>query len=52
MNHAIITSSVEKLADIASLTKMFDQDSEIFRMPSEKILAEIIDIVRDIIFHR
>ena len=50
MNHAIITSSVEKLADIASLTKMFDQDSEIFRMPSEKILAEIIDIVRDIIF--
>ena len=50
MNHAIITSTVEKLADIASLTKMFDQDSEIFRMPSEKILAEIIDIVRDIIF--
>ncbi|MBR2192135.1 MAG: serine acetyltransferase [Bacteroidaceae bacterium] len=50
MNHAIITSSVEKLANIASLTKMFDQDSEIFRMPSEKILAEIIDIVRDIIF--
>lgn len=50
MNHTIITSSVEKLADIASLTKMFDQDSEIFRMPSEKILAEIIDIVRDIIF--
>ena len=50
MNPAIITSTVEKLADIASLTKMFDQDSEIFRMPSEKILAEIIDIVRDIIF--
>lgn len=50
MNHTIITSSVEKLANIASLTKMFDQDSEIFRMPSEKILAEIIDIVRDIIF--
>ena len=50
MNHPIITSSVEKLASINSLAKMFDQDSEVFRMPSEKILAEIIDIVRDIIF--
>ena len=50
MNHSIITSSVEKLASINSLAKMFDQDSEVFRMPSEKILAEIIDIVRDIIF--
>ena len=46
----IITSSVEKLASINSLAKLFDQDSEVFRMPSEKILAEIIDIVRDIIF--
>ena len=50
MNHSISTSSVEKLASINSLAKMFDQDSEVFRMPSEKILAEIIDIVRDIIF--
>ena len=50
MNHSIITSSFEKLASINSLAKMFDQDSEVFRMPSEKILAEIIDIVRDIIF--
>ena len=50
MNHSIITSSVEKLASINSLAKMFDQDSEVFRMPSEKILAEIIDVVRDIIF--
>ena len=50
MNHSIITSSVEKLASINSLANMFDQDSEVFRMPSEKILAEIIDIVRDIIF--
>ena len=52
MNHSIITSSVEKLASINSLAKMFDQDSEVFRfrMPSEKILAEIIDIVSDIIF--
>ena len=50
MNHSIITSSVEKLASINSLAKLFDQDSEVFRMPSEKILAEIIDIVRDIIF--
>ena len=36
MNHKIITKAVDKLSDIDSLTKMFDQDSQVFRMPSEK----------------
>jgi serine O-acetyltransferase len=38
------------LAEVDSLTHLFDQDSQVFRMPSEKTLAEIIDIARDIIF--
>lgn len=50
MNHKIITEAVDQLSDIDSLSKLFDQDSQVFRMPSEKTLAEIIDIVRDIIF--
>lgn len=50
MNHKIITKAVDQLSDIDSLSKLFDQDSQVFRMPSEKTLAEIIDIVRDIIF--
>lgn len=50
MNHKIITGAVDQLSDIDSLSKLFDQDSQVFRMPSEKTLAEIIDIVRDIIF--
>ena len=50
MNHKIITKAVDQLSDINSLSKLFDRDSQVFRMPSEKTLAEIIDIVRDIIF--
>lgn len=50
MNHKIITKAVNELAEVSSLTHLFDQDSQVFRMPSEKTLAEIIDIARDIIF--
>jgi len=50
MNHKVITKAVDELADVNSLTHLFDQDSQVFRMPSEKTLAEIIDIARDIIF--
>lgn len=50
MDHTVIVESVKRLADVQSLTQLFDQDSQVFRMPSEKILTEIVDIVRDIIF--
>ena len=50
MNHSVITQSVDSLSAIESLQTLFDQDSDVFRMPSEKVLAEIIDIARDIIF--
>lgn len=50
MNHKIITQSVEQLADISTLSRLFDKDTRVFRMPSEKILSEIMDIARNIIF--
>ena len=50
MNHQIITRSVEQLADINTLSKLFDKDTRVFRMPSEKILSDVMDIARDIIF--
>jgi len=50
MDHTIITNSVDHLSDINTLSKLFDKDSRVFRMPSEKIIAEIVDIARDILF--
>ena len=50
MDHSVITKSVNQLSDTNTLSRLFDKDSRIFRMPSEKTLAEIIDIARDIIF--
>ncbi len=50
MRHTVITSAVERLASIGSLQRMFGQDSQVFRMPSEKILAEAIDLARDVLF--
>ncbi len=50
MRHSVITSAVERLASIGSLQRMFGQDSQVFRMPSEKILAEAIDLARDVLF--
>ena len=50
MDHSIITKSVDQLSDINTLSKLFDKDSRVFRMPSEKIIAEIVDIARDILF--
>jgi serine O-acetyltransferase len=50
MDNKILTQAVEQLSDIESLTLLFDRDSQVFRMPSEKTLADIIDIARDIIF--
>ncbi len=50
MNHQVITQAVDQLTDVNSLQRLFDQDSQVFRMPSEKILAQVIDIARDILF--
>jgi len=50
MDHTIVTNSVDHLSDINTLSKLFDKDSRVFRMPSEKIIAEIVDIARDILF--
>ncbi len=50
MDHSILTHSVDQLADINTLSRLFDKDTRVFRMPSEHVLAEIINIARDIIF--
>ena len=50
MDHSILTHSVDQLADINTLSRLFDKDTRVFRMPSEHVLKEVIDITRDIIF--
>lgn len=50
MNHSILTQSVQQLADIRSLQRLFDRDRQVFRMPSEHLLAEIVELTRDILF--
>ena len=50
MDHSILTHSVDQLADINTLSRLFDKDTRVFRMPSEHVLGEIINIARDIIF--
>ncbi len=50
MDHSIITKSVDQLSDVNTLSKLFDKDSRVFRMPSERVIAEMVDIARDIIF--
>ena len=50
MEQKIITKAVDRLSDINTLSKLFDKDSRVFRMPSEKVIAEIVDIARDILF--
>ena len=50
MQHQILTKAVDRLSDINTLSRLFDKDTRVFRMPSEKVLGEIVDIARDIIF--
>ena len=50
MQHQILTNVVDRLSDINTLSRLFDKDTRVFRMPSEKVLGEIVDIARDIIF--
>ena len=50
MDHSILTHSVDQLADVNTLSRLFDKDTRVFRMPSEHVLKEVIDITRDIIF--
>lgn len=50
MNLKIVTDTVEKLASINALQRMFGQDNQVFRMPNDSVLEEIIDVIRDIIF--
>ncbi|MCR4614016.1 MAG: serine acetyltransferase [Bacteroidaceae bacterium] len=50
IRHKTLTDSVESLSCIESLQTLFDRDTQVFRMPSEKTLAEIIDLMRDVMF--
>lgn len=50
MNHKILTNSVNQLSDINTLSRLFDKDTRVFRMPSEHVLSEIVETARDIIF--
>jgi len=50
MNHEVITQSVQQLTEMDALQRMFNRESQVFRMPNEKVLAEIVDTARDIIF--
>jgi serine O-acetyltransferase len=50
MRHKVLTDSVESLSDLNSLQTLFDRESQVFRMPSERTLAEIIDLMRDVMF--
>ena len=48
--HKVLTEAVESLSCIESLQTLFDRDTQVFRMPSERTLAEITDIMRDVMF--
>ncbi len=50
MRHKVLTDSVKSLSDLNSLQTLFDRESQVFRMPSERTLAEIIDLMRDVMF--
>lgn len=50
MEHSILTHAVQQLADVDSLQRLFDRDRQVFRMPSEILLAEIVGLTRDVIF--
>ncbi|MBQ3781114.1 MAG: serine acetyltransferase, partial [Bacteroidaceae bacterium] len=50
MRHKVLTDAVESLSDLDSLQTLFDRESQVFRMPSERTLAEIIDLMRDVMF--
>lgn len=50
MEHSILTHAVQQLADVDSLQRLFDRDRQVFRMPSEVLLAEIVGLTRDVIF--
>ena len=50
MRHKVLTETVESLSDLNSLQTLFDRESQVFRMPSERTLAEIIDLMRDVMF--
>lgn len=50
MEHSILTHTVQQLADVDSLQRLFDRDRQVFRMPSEVLLAEIVRLTRDVIF--
>lgn len=50
LNHDILTQAVDSLVDSRSLGSMIDRESEALRMPSEKALAEVVELIRDVIF--
>ena len=50
MRHKVLTDSVESLSDLNSLQTLFDRESQVFRMPSERTLADIIELMRDVMF--
>lgn len=50
LNHDILTQAVDSLVDSHSLGSMIDRESEALRMPSEKALAEVVELIRDVIF--
>ena len=50
MRHKVLTDAVESLSDLDSLQTLFDRESQVFRMPSERTLADIIDLMRDVMF--
>lgn len=50
MRHKVLTEAVESLSALNSLQTLFDRESQVFRMPSERTLADIIDLMRDVMF--
>ena len=50
MKHKVLTDAVGSLSDLDSLQALFDRESQVFRMPSERTLSEIIDLMRDVMF--
>ena len=50
LNHKILDGAVNHLTDPGSLGSMLGTESEGFKMPSEKALAEVVELIRDVIF--
>ena len=50
LNHDILIQAVDRLVDAHSLGSMIDKESEALRMPSERDLAEAVELIRDVLF--